>query len=100
MLRKTLLLLVTAVTAAVTAAPAVATPQMVGRWNFASGSAQEVTGNWSSFRLLGNATISPGTGLDVNGFGNGANAATGWGVAEGYSGPTITDKTLIAWVKL
>ena len=102
MLRKTLLAVVAAATAltAVSAASAVAAPPLVGHWNFASGSGQELTGNWSSFQLIGDASISQGTGLVVDGTGNGANAATGWAVADGYSGPTIADKTLVASVRL
>ncbi|MFL5844440.1 MAG: HYR domain-containing protein [Solirubrobacteraceae bacterium] len=72
---------------------------LVGRWNFASGSTADTTGNWSSFALHG-ATVS-GAGLAVTGTANGSSASSNnWAAAGGYTGPTITDKTLVAWVKL
>jgi hypothetical protein len=84
---------------AVSAAPAAADPTLVGHWTFADATGGETTGNWSSFTLEGNATVSGGQ-LDVNGTGPGANTATGWAHAEGYIGPTIVDKTLVAQVAL
>lgn len=80
-------------------APAVADSTLVGHWTFNDASGGEQTGNWSSFGLRGNATISNGQ-LDVNGTGNGDNAVTGWARADGYTGPAIVDKTLIARVAL
>jgi hypothetical protein len=74
-------------------------PPLVGAWNFTSGSTADTTGNWSTFKLHGSASLSS-TGLIVNGTGNGANAASAWGAASGYSGPALTNKTLVAWVRL
>jgi adhesin/invasin len=72
---------------------------LVGDWNFVSGSGSDLTGNWSTFDLQGTASLS-GLGLAVSGSGNGAYAAGGWADASGYSGPQIASKTLVAWVKL
>jgi adhesin/invasin len=72
---------------------------LVGDWNFVSGSGADLTGNWSTFDLQGTASLS-GLGLAVSGSGNGAYAAGGWADASGYSGPQIASKTLVAWVKL
>jgi hypothetical protein len=76
----------------------VSTP-LLGDWNFASGSAVDLTGNWPNFTLEGTATISS-QGLVVSGTGNGPYAATGWAYASGYSGPPIVDKTLVSWLRL
>jgi hypothetical protein len=77
-----------------------ADPSLVGDWTFSSSAnGGETTGLWSSFALKGSATIAAGQ-LAVAGSGNGVNAATAWGRAGGYSGPTIADKTLISWVSL
>src|SRR3954454_19333026 len=81
------------------AQPAAAAPTLVGQWTFDSPSGGDATGNWSSFQLKGNATIANGL-LAVSGTGNSTNAAKGWARADGYSGPTIVDKTLVAWVSL
>jgi hypothetical protein len=109
--RSLTLLLLAALTASglsIAAAPAGAVvrlaPPLVGDWTFAGGEALESTGLWSSFTMHGDATIDgdqlvvTGNG-DLNG-GNGENAATGWADASGYTGPPITDKTLVSWVKL
>jgi hypothetical protein len=65
---------------------------LVGHWTFESASAPELTGNWSTFTRHGNASIQNGE-LVIKGAGN-------WARAGGYNGPAITDKTLIAWVRL
>lgn len=75
-------------------------PSPVGDWNFQSGSTADTTGNWSNFDLYGDAQVNAGTGLQVDGTGNGDNAATGWGDAYGYSGPALDSKTLVSWVRL
>lgn len=84
-----------------TAAAASPDPSLVGRWTF-TGTATETTGNWSTLSLNGSAAVE-GTGLKVRGGnvgGNGANAATAWALASGYSGPTIHDKTLVTFITL
>ncbi len=78
---------------------AAADPTLVGDWSFDSPTSGDSTGNWSTFELKGSATVSDGQ-LVVDGTGNGADAATAWGRASGYDGPTIADKTLISWVSL
>lgn len=107
MSRKALLAVVAAgallpvIPAAMTITSATASsPALVGDWKFTSSSGTaDTTGNWSNFELHGGATVD-NSGLEVTGSGNGSYAATAWGAASGYSGPTITDKTLVAWVKL
>lgn len=41
-------------------------PTLVGDWDFYSGSTADTTGNWSSFDLYGDATVSS-SGLQVDG---------------------------------
>jgi hypothetical protein len=99
MLRRTLLAAVVGLLfAAIPALATAASPPLLGDWNFVSGSGTDLSGNWSSFTLHGNAYFSDG--LVVSGTGNGPDAATGWGNAGGYSGPTIGDKTLVSWVRI
>lgn len=71
---------------------------LVGDWNFASGSTQDTTGNWSSFQLMGTAAQPTSAGLVVNGTGNGTGVATAWAYASGYKGPTLAGKTMISWL--
>jgi hypothetical protein len=97
--RRMLLASAVVVACFVPAASALASPTLVGDWTFASGSPAELTGNWSTFTLHGTGSVSNGA-LVVSGTGNGANAATGWANASGYSGPAVGDKTLVSWVKL
>jgi hypothetical protein len=77
------------------------TPSLIGDWNFASGSGLDTTGNWTGFQLHGDATITDGQ-LTVAGPTTPTNyaQATAWAEASGYQGSTITDKTMISWVKL
>jgi hypothetical protein len=102
MIRRRLMLLAAVAAVGVfgiAAAPAGATtPSLLGDWNFASGSTADASGHWSNFTLHGSASLSGG--LVVSGSGNGLNVATGWANASGYSGPTITDKTLVSWVRI
>jgi hypothetical protein len=78
---------------------AAADPTLVGDWNFNSATPGDSSGHWANFQLVGSAAVSGGR-LAVSGTGNGGNAATGWARALGYSGPTITDKTMVSWVAL
>lgn len=69
--------------------PASEDPDLVGHWDFASSS--ETTDNWGNLSLTGNASLGSGE-LAVTSAGH-ARAGT-------YNGPTLTDKTLVAWVRL
>lgn len=77
-----------------------ASADLVGQWTFNPG--QELvdqTGNFPDLVLKGNASVTPGGELDVNGSGT---TASGWAVTEGgtYGGPAIGDKTLVSWITL
>jgi len=64
---------------------------LVGQWTFESGEELvDRTGNWGDITLLG-ATVTDGQ-LDL---GNGL-----WARADNYTGPTIREKTLVAWTTL
>ena len=73
---------------------------LVGHWTFEPGNElNDLTGNFPDLSLEGNATVSGGA-LDVNGSGTNA---TGWAYTTGgagYTGPNITDKTMVSWVTL
>jgi hypothetical protein len=65
---------------------------ITGLWTFEPGATlTELTGNFGNLTLFGGATVSNGQ-LDVNS-GQFANAIN-------YTGPTITNKTLVSWVYL
>ncbi|MBM3847428.1 MAG: LamG domain-containing protein, partial [Verrucomicrobia bacterium] len=74
---------------------------LVGHWTFEAG--QELVdqaGKFPNLLLKGNATVANGK-LDLNGADR---TASGWAVTDSgtgsYSGPPITDKTLVTWVTL
>ena len=74
---------------------------LVGRWTFEPGNELvDQTGNFPKLVLKGNAAVKDGK-LDVNGAGT---TASGWAVTDSgagkYSGPVITNKTLVVWVTL
>ena len=73
---------------------------LIGHWIFEPGDeTNDLTGNFPDLSLEGNATVSGGA-LDVNGSGTNA---TGWAYTTGgagYTGPALTDKTLVSWVTL
>jgi len=74
---------------------------LVGRWTFEPGKELvDQTGNFPNLVLKGNATVKDGK-LDVNGAGT---TASGWAVTDSgagkYSGPVISNKTLVVWVTL
>jgi len=70
---------------------------LVGCWFFDDLSDSSPGGYFPDLELKGDAAIVNGS-LDVNG---GGTNATGWAVTGGnYSGPEITDKTLVAWATL
>jgi len=65
---------------------------LVGHWTFEPGSELvDLKGNFSNLTLKGGATITAGA-LDVG--------PDAWAQAIGYTGPTITEKTLVSWVRL
>ncbi|HUF61009.1 MAG TPA: hypothetical protein VMN36_02950 [Verrucomicrobiales bacterium] len=75
--------------------------ELVGHWTFQPG--QELTdrtGNFPDLLVQGDAQVAGGQ-LDLNGTGV---DATGWAItnsdAGAYSGPPLTDKTLVSWVIL
>jgi hypothetical protein len=70
---------------------------LVGQWTFEGPNPlTDQTGNFSALVLQGNASIFNGQ-LDLNGTGT---TPTGWAYASNYTGPTITSKTLVSWLKL
>jgi hypothetical protein len=74
-----------------------ASAAMIGQWTFDGPNVlADSQGNFGDLQLMGNATVSGGK-LDVNGIGG---IATGWARTTGYTGPTITDKTLMVWMEL
>ncbi|MBI5331719.1 MAG: PEP-CTERM sorting domain-containing protein [Betaproteobacteria bacterium] len=78
-------------------ASSVASASLIGQWTFEGSNAlADTQGNFGNLQLMGNASITGGK-LDVNGSGT---TATGWARTTGYSGPTITDKTLVVWVAM
>jgi hypothetical protein len=70
----------------------------IGHWTFESHEELvDRAGNFPPLKLFGTATVLNGT-LDLNGVDN---TATGWAVTDGlYSGPTIGEKTLVAWFQM
>src|ERR1044072_5828573 len=66
---------------------------LVGQWTFGDAAGTESTGYWASFGLRGSAAIANGQ-LAVS------CTTTAWARADGYTGPVITDKTLVARVQL
>lgn len=65
---------------------------VAGHWTFEAGSElADVTGNFGDLALFGGANVSNGQ-LDLN--------ANQYAQALNYTGPTITDKTLVSWVYL
>ncbi|MGE0043819.1 MAG: LamG-like jellyroll fold domain-containing protein, partial [Vicinamibacterales bacterium] len=65
---------------------------LVGHWTFEPGSElQDLTGNFGDLVLSGGATVAGGA-LDL---GSGAAALSG-----PYAGPTLTSKTLVAWLRM
>ena len=70
---------------------------LLGHWSFEPGhETEDSTGNWDTLVLFGTSSVSGGT-LDLNGSGT---TSTGHAIAQGYVGPTITDKTLVSWLTL
>lgn len=71
---------------------------LVGRWQFNDRAPlADATGHFSALVLKGDATVGQGA-LHVTGAGT---LATGWAVTSGgYTGPTISDKTLVSWLTL
>ena len=77
-----------------------ASAELVGQWTFnPNEELVDRTGNFPDIGLKGNAAVTVDGELDVNGSGT---TATGWAVTEGgsYSGPTITNKTLVSWITM
>ncbi|MCW2924130.1 MAG: hypothetical protein JWM98_1534 [Thermoleophilia bacterium] len=76
---------------------------LVGHWTFDAanaGTGYETTGNWATFALQGAGAIVSGE-LAVAGPANSTiGAPTAWAKADGYTGPVIADKTMIARVRL
>lgn len=74
----------------------------VGWWTF-SGPAplHDRTGNWAPLALGGTARVADGA-LHLAAVADDwyRSRALGWALASGYTGPTITDKTLVVWVRL
>ena len=70
------------------ALPMLAQAQLLGHWTFDDLS--DSTGNFGDLELMG-ATVSDGM-LSI---GDGT-----WAITTGYSGPDITEKTLVAWLYL
>ncbi len=67
---------------------------LVGSWDFASATPLvDSTGNFATLQLMGNATVSGGA-LTVTGSGT---TSTGYAQASGYTGPSVTSKTLVVW---
>jgi hypothetical protein len=99
MIRRVLLAVATAMLFGILAGPAsAADPTLVGDWQFDSATSGDASGHWSTFELRGSATVANGQ-LAVDGTGNGV-GATAWARARSYSGPTISDKTMVSWVSL
>ncbi|NIT97019.1 MAG: hypothetical protein GWM91_17020, partial [Actinobacteria bacterium] len=72
-------------------------PEPIGQWTFEGGSLSDSIGNFPDLELKGDASLLDGQ-LDVNGSGTNS---TGWAVTVGgYTGPQITDKTLVSWVTM
>lgn len=72
---------------------------LVGHWTFEPGEERvDRTGHFPDLLLQGDAQVVDGR-LDVNGTGT---TASGWAITDSdrgaYSGPPITNKTLVAWV--
>lgn len=63
----------------------------MGHWTFTDATGSEQTGNWGPLTLKGNASVAGG---EI------AVSSAGWARADSYTGPTITDKTLVAKVRL
>ena len=76
---------------------------LLGHWNFTVVPVVDKSGYWSAFTLKGDSSVVNGE-LLVNGVGKQNNsdldAAKGWALATGYSGPPIHDKTLLAWATM
>ena len=74
--------------------------ELVGHWTFEEGEElTDLTGNFPDLALQGDAAVVDGA-LDVNGTGT---TATGWAFTTGgagYTGPDITNKTMVSWVTL
>ena len=69
----------------------VALKTLVGRWTFEKGKERkDVTGNFGDIVLKG-AVIQDGK-LDVS--------KGKWAIAPSYNGPTISEKTLVSWVRI
>ncbi len=76
------------------AAPGSAHATLIGSWNFAGGTPLvDSTGNFGTLQLNGSATVANGA-LNVSGSGT---STTGWAETTGYSGPSISSKTMVAW---
>lgn len=78
-----------------------ASAAVVGHWTFEMGEELlDRTRNFPDLSLQGDAAVAEGK-LDLNGMGT---EAFGWAVTDSltgaYTGPTITNKTLMAWVIL
>jgi hypothetical protein len=73
---------------------------VIGLWTFEGGSLKDSTGNFSDLTLHGNATISSGE-LVVSSQPGVIQVPTGWAGTNGmYSGPTISNKTMVVWLTL
>lgn len=78
-------------------APLAAQATLIGDWTFGGSTPlADSTGHFGNLELHGNASVANGQ-LVVTGSGT---TATGWARATSYSGPTITDKTLVVWASL
>lgn len=73
---------------------------VIGLWTFEGGSLKDSTGNFSDLTLHGSATISNGE-LLVSSQPGVIQVPTGWAGTNGtYSGPTISNKTMVVWLTL
>ena len=67
---------------------------LIGSWNFNSATPLvDSTGNFGTLRLNGNAAVANGA-LTVTGS---ASNTTGWAETTGYTGPSISSKTMVVW---
>ena len=76
------------------AAPAVHGATLVGHWTFENGSLSDLTGNFADGTLFGGAAVANGQ-LELPNGGENQYYRTG-----AYSGPDVTEKTLVSWVRL
>ena len=78
-------------------ASSVASATLIGQWTFEGTNVlADSQNNFGDLLLVGTANVSNGQ-LDVNGAGTNP---TGWARTTGYTGGTITDKTLVVWISL